>query len=96
MFEKTKKRSFGAAVGYDSSARDPRFARALNQPCWHLSLLANHTHPTVAYFARSLMVKRAFKYTGDPFEDLSVAHFMERFVYKKPKPASGTVEGRGS
>ncbi|KAL5971902.1 CCAAT/enhancer-binding protein zeta [Taenia solium] len=94
LFEKTKKRSFRTVVGYDSSARDPRFARALNQPCWHLSLLVNHAHPTVAYFARSLMERRVFKYTGDPFEDLSVAHFMERFVYKKPKPTSIAKSGK--
>uniref|UniRef100_A0A158R7Q4 CBF domain-containing protein n=1 Tax=Taenia asiatica TaxID=60517 RepID=A0A158R7Q4_TAEAS len=94
LFEKTKKRSFRTVVGYDSSARDPRFARALNQPCWHLSLLVNHAHPTVAYFARSLMERRVFKYTGDPFEDLSVAHFMERFVYKKPKPTSIAKPGK--
>ncbi|KAL5109893.1 CCAAT/enhancer-binding protein zeta [Taenia crassiceps] len=94
LFEKTKKRPFGAAVGYDSSARDPRFARALNQPYWQLSLLVNHVHPTVAYFARSLVERRVFKYTGDPFEDLSVAHFMERFVYKKPKPTSVAKPGK--
>ncbi|EUB63086.1 CCAAT/enhancer-binding protein zeta [Echinococcus granulosus] len=94
LFKKTKKWSIGDAVGYDSSARDPRFAHALNQPCWQLSLLVNHVHPTVAYFARSLTEGRIFKYTGDPFEDLSVAHFMERFVYKKPKPSSVAKPGK--
>ncbi|VDN98366.1 unnamed protein product, partial [Rodentolepis nana] len=72
-------------IGYDDTARDPRFARAFGQPCWSLQLLAAHAHPTVAHFAQSLQQKKAFKYQGDPFEDLSVAHFMERFIYKKPK-----------
>ncbi|VDM17822.1 unnamed protein product [Hydatigera taeniaeformis] len=94
LSQKTKKRFFGAAVGYDSSARDPRFARALNQPCWQLSLLSNHAHPSIAYFAKNLMDRSVFKYTGDPFEDLSVAHFMERFVYKKPKPTSVAKPGK--
>ena len=83
--QKTNKRS-SIVVGYDNAVRDPRFARALGQPCWQLLLLANHVHPTVAYFANSLIKGGVFRYTGDPFEDLSVAHFMERFVYKKPKP----------
>ncbi|VUZ56770.1 unnamed protein product, partial [Hymenolepis diminuta] len=86
-----KKKKFGKTItaapviGYDNTARDPRFARAFNQPCWSLHLLTEHVHPTVAHFAKSLREKKAFKYPGDPFEDFSVAHFMERFVYKKPK-----------
>lgn len=82
-------------IGYDNTARDPRFANAFAQPCWTLQLLASHGHPTVAHFAKSLLEKKAFKYPGDPFEDLSVAHFMERFVYKKPKSTvSAPVPGR--
>lgn len=71
--------------GYDSTARDPRFAHALGQPCWQLHLLTWYAHPTAAHFTKSLLEKKTFKYSGDPFENLSVAHFMERFVYKKPK-----------
>lgn len=78
-------------IGYDNTARDPRFARAFNQPCWSLHLLTEHAHPTAAHFAKSLREKKAFKYPGDPFEDLSVAHFMERFVYKKPKSTTSVT-----
>lgn len=74
-----------ASIGYDLSARDPRFANAANQPCWQLILMAEHAHPTVSFFARNAIAGTAFKYTGDPFDDLSVNHFIERFVYKKPK-----------
>uniref|UniRef100_A0A5K3EWI4 CBF domain-containing protein n=2 Tax=Mesocestoides corti TaxID=53468 RepID=A0A5K3EWI4_MESCO len=79
------KKPLSSNYGYDSSVRDPRYARARGQPLWQLILLSTHVHPTINLFARSLIEGKAFKYTGDPFDDLSVAHFMERFVYKKPK-----------
>ncbi|KAM7537592.1 hypothetical protein Aperf_G00000072509 [Anoplocephala perfoliata] len=88
-------------IGYDNTARDPRFAHALGQPCWQLQLLACCAHPTAAHFTKNLLERRTFKYSGDPFEDLSVAHFMERFVYKKPKSTTtvlspGKVFGNAS
>uniref|UniRef100_A0A183TMY6 CBF domain-containing protein n=1 Tax=Schistocephalus solidus TaxID=70667 RepID=A0A183TMY6_SCHSO len=85
-----------ATVGYDSSVRDPRFARALHQPCWQLLLASRHAHPTVSLFANNLLVGQLFKYTGNPFDDLSVLQFIERFAYKKPKSVTSGSKAKAA
>ena len=41
--------------GYDMRKRDPRYANADRSCAWELSLLASHTHPSVAAMARTLL-----------------------------------------
>ncbi|BHF65151.1 hypothetical protein SprV_0200816000 [Sparganum proliferum] len=86
----------GVTTGYDSSVRDPRFARALHQPCWQLLLASRHAHPTVSLFAKNLLVGQPFKYTGNPFDDLSVLQFIERFAYKKPKSVASSSKAKAA
>nr|VZI39684.1 unnamed protein product [Spirometra erinaceieuropaei] len=86
----------GATTGYDSSARDPRFAKALHQPCWQLHLASRHAHPTVSLFSKNLLVGQPFKYTGNPFDDLSVLQFIERFAYKKPKSVASSSKAKAA
>ncbi|KER32817.1 hypothetical protein T265_01116 [Opisthorchis viverrini] len=70
---------------YRPDAREPLFARAGGQPSWPLVLLASHSHPTVALLATNLLQGKSVVYTGNPFDDFSLVHFLDRFAYKKPK-----------
>ncbi|VEL32547.1 unnamed protein product [Protopolystoma xenopodis] len=76
---------------YQPSGREPRFSKALGSLAWCLFLLANHYHPTVSLLARNLLKGSSTSlsplggYTGDPFEDFSLARFLDRFVCRTPK-----------
>lgn len=50
-----------------------------------LLLLCQHFHPTVQVFAESVLNQKKISYYGDPLKDFSLAHFLERFVFKNPK-----------
>jgi ribosome biogenesis protein MAK21 len=84
-------------VALDESKRDPRSAlvtkmgddttdgrskRTLYPPCWELSLIANHFHPSVAMFAGNI---GQISYAGDPLKDFGLAPFLDKFAYKNPK-----------
>ncbi|VDP20506.1 unnamed protein product [Echinostoma caproni] len=77
-----KRMKFG---GYDPEAREPLFARAGGYPTWPLVLLCNHAHPSVSLLAKTLLAGDVVSYTGNPFDDFSMLHFLDRFAYKKPK-----------
>ncbi|KAA0197890.1 CCAAT/enhancer-binding protein zeta [Fasciolopsis buskii] len=70
---------------YDPDAREPLFARAGGYPTWPLVLLCNHAHPSVSLLAQTLLTGSTISYTGNPFDDFSIQHFLDRFAYKKPK-----------
>ncbi|CAH8559175.1 unnamed protein product [Schistosoma margrebowiei] len=71
--------------GYNPTVRDPKFAQATGCLLWPLSLLSKHIHPTINLFANSLLNNLPIQYTGDPFTDFGLMHFLDRFAYKKPK-----------
>ncbi|CAH8553039.1 unnamed protein product [Schistosoma rodhaini] len=71
--------------GYNPTVRDPKFAQATGCLVWPLSLLSKHIHPTINLFANSLLNNLPIQYTGDPFTDFGLTHFLDRFAYKKPK-----------
>ncbi|CAL8069792.1 unnamed protein product [Calicophoron daubneyi] len=83
-----------SVIGYDPHAREPLFSRAGGYPCWALVILSNHVHPTISLFAKSLLSGQPLAYTGDPFDDFTLLHFLDRFSYKKPKV--GTVRALNS
>lgn len=68
---------------YDPRKRDPKYANAQTSSLWELSQFTNHYHPTVATYATSFMSNEP-----QPKPDLglfSLAHFLDRFVYKNAK-----------
>nr|CAH8851180.1 unnamed protein product [Trichobilharzia regenti] len=71
--------------GYNPTAREPKFSKAAGCLLWPLTLLSKHIHPTISLFANSLLNNSPIKYTGDPFTDFAMMHFLDRFAYKKPK-----------
>ncbi|VDQ03581.1 unnamed protein product [Trichobilharzia regenti] len=72
-------------AGYNPTAREPKFSKAAGCLLWPLTLLSKHIHPTISLFANSLLNNSPIKYTGDPFTDFAMMHFLDRFAYKKPK-----------
>ena len=84
-------------VALDESKRDPRSAlvkksvdeikatcseKTLYPPCWELSLVAHHFHPSVAKFAEKA---GEISYAGDPLKDFGLAPFLDKFAYRNPK-----------
>ncbi|CAF0778724.1 unnamed protein product [Brachionus calyciflorus] len=70
---------------YDYTERNPLYSGADKTLTYELLLYTRHYHPTVVVFANKLMNDEAVEYDGDPMEDFSLIHFLDRFVYKNPK-----------
>ncbi|PVV03026.1 hypothetical protein BB560_002500 [Smittium megazygosporum] len=72
---------------YDPSKREPEFSNAQNSLCWEAILLMKHYHPTLSISVLKLL-------SGDRLEKAanlhlhSLSHFLDRFVYRKPKQES--------
>lgn len=76
---------------YDPRKRNPEYSNADNSCLWEMSQFLNHYHPTVSIYAQSLLDGEV-----QPKPDLglfSLAHFLDRFVYKNVKQNGAT---RGS
>jgi ribosome biogenesis protein MAK21 len=70
---------------YDELKRDPKFAGAGSAPCWELTLLTHHFHPSVSLWAGKLLAGDPISYPGDPLKDMALQSFLDRFMYKNPK-----------
>ncbi|OQV22455.1 CCAAT/enhancer-binding protein zeta [Hypsibius exemplaris] len=70
---------------YSAAARNPLFCGAEFAPIWELRVLSQHYHPSVCRFADNILRNKPLDYAGDPFEDFTAIHFLDRFVYRNPK-----------
>ncbi|PVH14480.1 uncharacterized protein CXQ87_002621 [Candidozyma duobushaemuli] len=73
---------------YDPKKRNPSFANAQNSCLWEMNHFISHYHPTVAIYADSFLNGKP-----QPKPDLglyTLAHFLDRFVYKNAKAKSTT------
>ncbi|KAA1470978.1 CBF-domain-containing protein [Dentipellis sp. KUC8613] len=82
MVDKPPKVNEGEA--YDPRKRDPQYAHASSSPLWELTPLLHHYHPTISLLARQLLT-RAPLTTSPDLALHTLAHFLDRFVYKNPK-----------
>jgi ribosome biogenesis protein MAK21 len=88
--EETKEEAETPRV-YDSKKRDPQFANADKASLWEIEFFLNHYHPTVQNYAENFvkfdeLSKAERKTINKPDLGLySLAHFLDRFVYKKAK-----------
>ncbi|KRX91708.1 CCAAT/enhancer-binding protein zeta, partial [Trichinella pseudospiralis] len=82
---------------YNIAGREPLHANADRESLVELLLLRNHYHPTVAVFAESLLKGNHINYSGNPLDDFSLMHFLDRFVFKNPKKSitENNTEKRG-
>ncbi|BGP12208.1 hypothetical protein JCM10213_007464 [Rhodosporidiobolus nylandii] len=83
---KEKKDGVDVSTVYDGKKREPRYAGALNSCLWELTPLLTHYHPTVAAYASSLLAGETLSSASD-LEQYSLAHFLDRFVYREAKKA---------
>ncbi|CAL8099727.1 unnamed protein product [Orchesella dallaii] len=70
---------------YDPNARNPMYCGAEFSLSHEIITLADHYHPSVAVFAKTLLQKGHIVYQGNPLKDFTITRFLERFVYKNPK-----------
>jgi ribosome biogenesis protein MAK21 len=68
---------------YDGRKRDPRFANASNSSLWEIGEFLNHYHPTVQLYAESLLTQQ--KQQKPDLGLFTLAHFLDRFVYRNAK-----------
>uniref|UniRef100_A0A8C5NX47 CCAAT/enhancer-binding protein zeta n=1 Tax=Jaculus jaculus TaxID=51337 RepID=A0A8C5NX47_JACJA len=74
---------------YDPFSRNPLFCGAENTSFWELQKLSKHFHPSVALFAKTILEGNYIQYSGDPLQDFTLMRFLDRFVYRNPKPHKG-------
>ncbi|XP_027477865.1 CCAAT/enhancer-binding protein zeta isoform X1 [Zalophus californianus] len=74
---------------YDPFSRNPLFCGAENTSLWELKKLSEHFHPSVALFAKTILEGNCIQYSGDPLQDFTLMRFLDRFVYRNPKPHKG-------
>ncbi|XP_054423734.1 CCAAT/enhancer-binding protein zeta isoform X2 [Pteronotus mesoamericanus] len=74
---------------YDPFSRNPLFCGAENTSFWELKNLSEHFHPSVALFAKTILQGNYIEYSGDPLQDFTLMRFLDRFVYRNPKPHKG-------
>ena len=74
----------------ESNNRDDCFHQARgNPPCWEISLLAHHFHPSVQKFVNDI---GAIDYAGDPLSDFGLAPFLDKFAYRNPKSREKLIQ----
>ena len=71
--------------GYDPTLRNPMFCGAEKVPSWELSVLSSHFHPSASLFAGTMAKGGVVQYPGDPLQDFTMMHFLDRFVFRNPK-----------
>lgn len=74
---------------YDPFSRNPLYCGAENTSLWELKKLSEHFHPSVALFAKTILQGNYIEYSGDPLQDFTLMRFLDRFVYRNPKPHKG-------
>lgn len=73
---------------YDGRKRDPAFANVENTKIWEAIPLLQHFHPTVAFYTEhylGLAPEGAAKPIQPDLNLYTLAHFLDRFVYRNPK-----------
>ncbi|KAF5894166.1 CCAAT/enhancer-binding protein zeta, partial [Clarias magur] len=74
---------------YDPANRNPLYCGANHSTLWELQKLADHFHPSVALFAKTILQGGHIQYTGDPLNDFTLIRFLDRFVFRNPKQTKG-------
>ncbi|KAF7652757.1 hypothetical protein LDENG_00092750 [Lucifuga dentata] len=74
---------------YDPQHRNPLFCGADRTALWELRRLAQHFHPSVSLFAKTILQGGFVEYSGDPLQDFTLIRFLDRFVFRNPKQPKG-------
>ncbi|KAJ2606713.1 RNA-binding ribosome biosynthesis protein mak21 [Coemansia sp. RSA 1722] len=74
----------GASRQYDPLKRDPRYANAESSCLWETVMLTHHFHPSITHSVKQIMQREQVPAISN-LHNHSLAQFLERFVYRKPK-----------
>ncbi|KAJ1831207.1 RNA-binding ribosome biosynthesis protein mak21 [Coemansia sp. RSA 2706] len=69
---------------YDALKRDPRYAHAESSCAWEATLLLRHFHPSVTHTMQQIVDRQPVPAITN-LHNHSLAHFLDRFVFRKPK-----------
>ncbi|KAG7724006.1 hypothetical protein KL933_005149 [Ogataea haglerorum] len=75
---------------YDSRKRDPQFSNAQDSSLWELNVFSNHFHPTVTHYTEAFFANDTKDLQKPNLGLFTLAHFLDRFVYKKAKMKPAT------
>ncbi|KAJ1841562.1 RNA-binding ribosome biosynthesis protein mak21, partial [Coemansia sp. RSA 486] len=64
--------------------RDPRYANAESSCLWETVMLTHHFHPSITHSVKQIMQREQVPAISN-LHNHSLAQFLERFVYRKPK-----------
>ncbi|KAI7833255.1 CBF/Mak21 family-domain-containing protein [Kickxella alabastrina] len=73
---------------YDPLKRDPRFADAESSCLWETVMLINHFHPSITHSLKQIFDGEQVPAISN-LHNHSLAHFLDRFVFRKPKSEGG-------
>ncbi|UZJ54836.1 hypothetical protein CBS101457_004156 [Exobasidium rhododendri] len=79
-------------TSYDATKREPQFAKAEDSCLWELTPLLHHFHPSVSLHAHQLLNGEKITTTADLTLN-TLAHFLDRFVYRNPKKVIAQSKG---
>ncbi|KAL7273675.1 RNA-binding ribosome biosynthesis protein mak21 [Rhizina undulata] len=91
--KKEEKKEGGNRPQYDGRKRDPLHAEADKSCLWEFLPFLSHFHPTVALFASHFLQNKPMPSKPD-LGMHTLTHFLDRFVYRNAKSASGTSRGQ--
>ena len=83
---------------YDGRKRDPLYAHANKSCLWELAPFANHFHPTISLYAKTLLSGKRIEVPEnatnyDPMQNHTLSRFLDRFVFKAPKKVKSVYQG---
>jgi ribosome biogenesis protein MAK21 len=71
---------------YDPRSHKPDESGADKSCLWEVLALKDYFHPSAQSFSQHLVNRdRDFNYTGNPLDEFSTTHFLDKFMYKPPK-----------
>ncbi|KAJ2330739.1 RNA-binding ribosome biosynthesis protein mak21, partial [Coemansia sp. RSA 2681] len=87
----TDSKAESASTKYDAQKRDPRYAHAEASCMWETTLLMRHFHPSVTHSIKQIFDGEQVPAISN-LHNHSLTHFLDRFVFRKPKGEEGSGE----
>ena len=95
VFDETKREPNAAVISSTRTKKDDDDEErddVKNPPCWELSMISHHFHPSVAKFSDTI---GNIEFSGDPLKDFALVPFLDKFAYRNPKSKGNLNYRRG-
>lgn len=83
-------------TSYDPFKRAAAYSGAEHSLFYELTTMSRYFHPTVQVFIENILKNQKIKYVGDPMQDFSLSHFLDRFAFKNPKKVDPKSEKKSA